>query len=101
MNQQAIKEIIALLVRASNCPIQDYYYFPDVIFIGKEKIDKEKFTLLLTEELIAVYKKDSFGRYYNLTKKGEDFIYTRLPQKQPVKRKRIETIYNQGCLSFA
>ena len=101
MNQLTIKEIIALLVRASNLPIQDYYYFPDVIFIGKQKIEREKFNFLLSEGFIAEYKWDSFGKYYTITKKGENFIYSMLPSKPAVKRKRIATSYKQGCFSFA
>ena len=101
MHQKAIKEIIAILVKASNCPIQDYYHFPDIIFIGKEKIGREQFNYLLSQELIVAFKWDSFGKYYNVTKKGEDFIYNSLPAKQPYRRKRIEISYMQGCFSFS
>lgn len=100
MNQLTLKETIALLVKASNCSIQDYYYFPDVIFIGKQQIEREKFNFLLSEGFISEYKWDSFGKFYKITKKGENFIYTTLPSKPVTKRKRITTSFKQGCFSF-
>ena len=100
MHQAPDKQLLSLLVHAYNNFIKDFYYFPDVIFIGEQKISKEEFDLLLSKAFIEEYHHDSFGRFYKLSQKGEYFIYEMLILKRPHKKRKPVQEMSQGCLSF-
>jgi hypothetical protein len=68
------QDLLHLLVSIYNQSIQTYYYFPEVILCGRQHIEREQFEGLLAEDFVAAYKADSFGKYYRLTKKGEDYL---------------------------
>lgn len=70
------QELLHVLVSLYNQSIQTYSYFPEVILCGRQRIEQECFQTLLHAELIEVYKGDSFGKYYRLSKKGEQFLLT-------------------------
>jgi len=79
------QELLHVLVSLYNQSIQTYYYFPEVILCGRQRIDRECFEALLAADFITAYKADSFGKYYRLSKKGEQFLLTfsfRRRQKQ-------------------
>jgi hypothetical protein len=69
------RPLLQLLVSVYNKSIQTYFYFPDVILCGHQRLDADEFAHLLSEGLIGPYKADSFGRFYRLTKKGEDYLF--------------------------
>lgn len=98
MHQPENKHLLRLLVKAYNCAITDYYYFPEVIYAGAQKIERADFEFLLSEGLIVLSKFDSFGRYYTLSKKGDQVL--RRFQHKPVKRKTPSVPLTQGCLYF-
>lgn len=70
------QDLLALMVSLYNETIQTYFYFPDVIICGRQRLERQSFDQLVVEEFVAAYKADSFGRYYRLSKKGEDFLFT-------------------------
>lgn len=70
------QELLHVLVSLYNQSIQTYYYFPEVILCGRQRIEQECFEALLQAGLIEAYKGDSFGKYYRLNKKGEQFLLT-------------------------
>jgi hypothetical protein len=94
------KQVLHLLVRAYNRPILDFYYFPDLILIGEQRLEEEEFLFLLSEAYIEKYKYDSFGRFYKLSKKAEQMLYTALVLKG-TRKKRPSVSPVQGCFFFA
>lgn len=66
--------LLQLLVRVYNQSIQSYYFFPDVIFCGPHRLERNDFECLLAEGLIFPYYTDSFGKLYHLTKKAEEVL---------------------------
>ena len=79
------QELLHVLVSLYNESIQTYYYFPDVILCGRQRMERECFEALLAGDFIVAYKADSFGKYFRLSKKGEQFLLTfsfRRRQKQ-------------------
>jgi hypothetical protein len=74
MHQPENRTVLRLLVKAYNCAITDYFYFPEVIYAGTQKVERTDFEFLLSEGLIQLSKFDSFGRYYRLHKAA--FIFT-------------------------
>jgi hypothetical protein len=92
------KHLLCVLVKAYNCSITDYFYFPEVIYAGDQKLDRADFEALVSDRLITLTKYDSFGRYYQLSKKGERLLQQQL--SRPVKRKPAVVPLTQGCLYF-
>ncbi len=100
MQQLENKYLLALLVKAYNRPIKDYFYFPEVILLDKGRMEKEDFDFLLAEGFLKEYKHDSFGRFYKLSKKAEDLLYTALVVKN-AKKKQLSIPARQAYLHFA
>ena len=90
--------LLRLLVKVYNCTITDFFYFPEVIYAGAQKIERIEFDYLLSENLIALSKFDSFGRYYSLSKKGDHLL--RQLQHKCTKRKTSAVPLTQGCFYF-
>lgn len=88
MRQLENRELIQVLVKAYNTTLTDYYYFPEVVFAGRQRIDKDAFEFLRAEGYIQELKHDSFGRFYKLTKKAEATIYAVTAARQQPKRKK-------------
>jgi hypothetical protein len=101
MHQQDNRTLLRLLVKAYNSAILDFYYFPDVIFAGRQRIERDEFLQLQTEGYLTLYKHDSFGRYYTLSKKAEDLLYTSVVLKTAHRRKKEMPPEQQGRLCFA
>jgi hypothetical protein len=99
MQQLVNRQILFLLVKAYNRSITDFYYFPDVILLDKQRLEKEDFELLLSGGYIHLYKHDSFGRYYKLSAKAEELLYTTVVLKT-AKRKKIPIPARQAFLHF-
>jgi hypothetical protein len=79
--------LLQLLVSVYNQSIQTYFYFPEVIICGRQRLEREDFDRLLAEDMVQPYKADSFGRWYRLSKKGEDLLlqsFSRRRQRQIV-----------------
>ncbi|HEY1023477.1 MAG TPA: hypothetical protein VGE06_14250 [Flavisolibacter sp.] len=70
VNQQFLQVLVSLY----NQSIQTYNYFPEVILCGRLRIERECFEALLHADFITAYKTDSFGKYYRLNKKGEQYL---------------------------
>lgn len=100
MRQPENKQLLSLLVRLYNCSIKDFYYFPEIIFAGNQKIERADFELLLTEDFIHISKYDSFGRYYALSKRGEMVLHQQLAAKNH-RKKTAPVPLVQGCLYFS
>ena len=98
MRQLEKSELIAVLVKAYNTTLTDYYYFPEVVFAGRQRIDKEAFDYLKAEEYIREIKHDSFGRFYKLTKKAEQLMYSVTATRPQTKRKRPAPMAAQAFL---
>lgn len=101
MERSTDKQLLALLVKVVNCTVQDYYYFPEVIIAGRQKIEREEFLFLFSEGYIAFHKADSFGRFYKHTAKAESYMAAATALKAAVKKKPKTTRYSQVQLSFA
>lgn len=97
MNELTIKQTIALLVRVYNYSIQVFYFFPDVIIVGSQKMDRADFNFLCSQEYIAEVKADSFGKYYKLSSKAEDYIYQTV-SKHFANKRRVKAAANQYSL---
>jgi hypothetical protein len=84
MNKTASnRSLLHLLVKVYNQTIQSYYYFPEVIFCGHHRLEKEEFEILLREELLEAYYADSFGRLYHLSKKAHEILSQSLCKRRP------------------
>lgn len=99
MRQPDNKYLLCLLVKTYNRAITDYYYFPEIIYAGAQKIERADFELLLSEGLISLSKFDSFGRYYRLSKKGDQLLQQYFIK--PIKKKPVPVPLTQGCLYFS
>ena len=77
------QELLHVLVSLYNESIQTYYYFPEVIFCGRQRMERACFEALLASEYIIAYKADSFGKYFRLSKKGEQFLLTFSFRRRP------------------
>ena len=97
MHSTPNKRILSLLVHAYNNPIKDFYYFPEVIFIGEQKALREDFDLLLSESFIEEYDHDSFGRFYRLSKKAESYIYEAIVLRKHFRKRKLST-EKQTCI---
>lgn len=75
MNKTAINSaLLQLLVRVYNQSIQSYYFFPEVILCGTQRLDREAFDLLVRESFLVAYHTDSFGKLYRLSRSAEDLL---------------------------
>lgn len=100
MRQPENKHLLSLLVKAYNQAITDYFYFPEVIYAGAQKIERADFETLLSEGLIQLSKYDSFGRYYQLSKKGETLLHEQRVAK-PHRKRPTPVPLTQGCFYFS
>jgi hypothetical protein len=66
--------LLQLLVSIYNQSIQTYFYFPEVIICGRQRLEREDVERLLALHFLQPYKTDSFGRWYRLSKRGEAFL---------------------------
>ncbi len=101
MHQLPKQQLLSLLVHAYNNCIKDYYYFPDVIFIGEQRVSKEEFDILLLEGYIEEVQHDSFGRFYRLSKTAEERIHELSVIKRPLKKRKRIIAVTQGSFCFA
>lgn len=98
MHLLANRDLLRLLVKVYNDTITDYYYFPEVIYAGAQKLERAEFEYLFSEGLISLFKFDSFGRYYTLSLKGDRLL--RQLQTKPAKKKLPTVPLTQGCFYF-
>ena len=98
MHRPDKKRVLALLVKVYNQSITDYFYFPDIIYAGNQKMERGDFDYLLAEGFIALSKFDSFGCYYALSKKGDHKLQRRY--LRTAKKKTAPVPLIQGCLYF-
>ncbi len=91
-------ELIQVLVKAYNTTLTDYYYFPEVVFAGRQRIDKEAFDFIRAEGYIKELRRDSFGRFYTLTKKAVTEIQAATSARPQAKRKKRAEALNQPIL---
>lgn len=101
MCQQATAAILALLLKAYNRQVKDFYYFPEVILVGKQRMEPEDFFLLISEGYLQQIHRDSFGRFYCLTEKAKRMLHQSLHAKQAKSRKKQTVPQAQGSLQFS
>lgn len=70
--------LLALLLKAYNRPVMDYHYFPDIVLIGKTRIEREELQMLLSEGYLQQTHRDNFGRFYALTEKAKLLLHQSL-----------------------
>lgn len=99
MRQLEKRELIHVLVKAYNTTLTDYYYFPEVVFAGRQRMDKEAFEYLKAEGYISQMKHDAFGRFYKLSKKAEDLIHT-ITTARPVPKRKKSAVRAAQALLF-
>lgn len=93
------KKLLHILVQAYNSSIKDYYYFPDVIHAGSQRIEKDDFLFLWSEGYLELYRHDTFGRFYRLSEKAEQLLYRKIIARSH-KRKAQPLPALQGYLHF-
>lgn len=93
----ANRELLRLLVSIYNQPIQTYYYFPDVIISGHQRLEREAFAELVTQDFVTVASFDSFGKNYRLSKKGEAFLFASTFRRR---HRHYDLSLAQNCLPF-
>ena len=98
MRQLEKRELIQVLVKAYNTILTDYYYFPEVVFAGRQRIDKEAFDYIKSEGYICEIKHDSFGRFYKLTKKADELIHEVTTARPIPKRRKSAVLVAQALL---
>jgi hypothetical protein len=97
---QAAPAILALLLKAYNRPVKDYYFFPDVIFVGRQRMEPEDFFQLVAEGYLQQTHRDSFGRIYTLSAKAEQLLHQSLQAKKGKSRKLPVLAKEQGSFCF-
>jgi cyclopropane fatty-acyl-phospholipid synthase-like methyltransferase len=100
MKKNAVDPVLLqLLVSVYNQSIQTYFYFPDVIICGYQRLEREAFDQLLANEMVQPFKADSFGRWYRLSKKGEEVLLQSFSRRRH--RQTAPPVgYIQHCLPF-
>lgn len=101
MRQPASKETLALLLKAYNRPVKDFFYFPDVVLIGSQPIEPEDLAMLLGENYLQMAHADSFGRFYVLSQKGKEVLFTSLLAKPVRRRRKPAAAAFQAAFSFS
>ena len=94
MQRQENTHLFGLLVKVYNRAVTDFFYFPDIVYVGNQKIERTDFEFLLAEELVSLTKFDSFGRYYVLSKKGDHLLQQLFARRQ--KKKTTPIPLTQG-----
>lgn len=83
MNKASIDQsLLRLLVRVYNQSIQFYYYFPDVIICGQQRLEREEFEYLLAGGYLTAYHTDSFGKLYHLSGKADRYLHENLHKRR-------------------
>jgi hypothetical protein len=82
------RELLPVLVKALHTTVTDYYYFPEVVFAGRHRIDREAFDLMLAHGFLKEVKHDAFGRFYILTPQAHQLIHEQITGRHTYKRKK-------------
>lgn len=83
--------MLALLLKAYNKEIKDFYYFPDIVLIGRLRIEPQELQQLLAGGYLVQTSHDSFGRCYRLSAKAEMVLFTQLKKKSAARPKKLAT----------
>ncbi len=94
------RELLPVLVKALHTTVTDYYYFPEVVFAGRQRIDREAFDSMCAEGFLQKTKCDAFGRFYILTPKAHQLIYEQVTGRHSYKRKKPAPKMVQASFSF-
>lgn len=92
--------LLALLLKAYNEEVKDFYYFPDVVFIGRQRVEVVAFKQLLNEGYLQQTHCDTFGRFYKLSPEAEQVLFTHLHKGGGHRRKKGVSAPHQQCFSF-
>jgi len=94
------RQLLPVLVKALHTTVTDYYYFPEVVFAGRHRIDREAFDLMLAEGFLKEIRRDAFGRFYTLTPRAHQLIYEQVTSRHVHKKKKPEPKMVQAQLHF-
>lgn len=94
------RELLPVLVKALHTTVTDYYYFPEVIFAGSQRIEREAFDAMLAEGFLQQIRKDAFGRFYALTPKAQSLIYEQVTGRHVYKKKKPAPQMVQASFCF-
>lgn len=94
------RELLPVLVKALHTTVTDYYYFPEVVFAGRQRIDRDAFDVMLAEGFLEQTKKDAFGRFYILTPKAHQLIYEQVTSRHVYKKRKPAPKMIQASFSF-
>lgn len=97
MQRSANSYLLQVLVKVYNCVVTDFYYFPDVVYAGTQKLARNEFELLQQQQLLDCVRYDSFGRYFTLSKKALQFVQQYFDKRS---HKKMVVPLTQGCLYF-
>lgn len=89
MSQPVNTSLLALLLKAYNKEVKDFFYFPDFVMVGRQRIEPQELQLLKNGGYLQQTGSDSFGRIYKLSAKAENELRLHLttPKKQQRKKK--------------
>jgi hypothetical protein len=81
--------MLALLLKTYNKEVKDFYYFPDIVLVGRMRIELQELQQLLAEGYLVQTSADSFGRCYRLSEKAELVLFAQLKKRNPVRQRKV------------
>lgn len=90
--------LLALLLKAYNRPVLDFHYFPDIVLIGKTRIEPAEFSMLLSEGYLQQTHRDNFGCFYTLTHKAKALLHQSLKEGRKGRKKQPMTAIQNNLL---
>lgn len=92
MSQPVNTSLLALLLKAYNKEVKDFFYFPDFVMVGRQRIEPQELQLLKNGGYLQQTGSDSFGRIYKLSVKAENELFRHLAAaKKQHRKKKVES----------
>lgn len=66
--------LLALLLATYNKEVKDFFYFPDIVLVGRLRLEPEALRRLVQEGWLQISRADTFGRYYQHTAQTEQLL---------------------------
>ncbi|OLY90927.1 hypothetical protein SAMN05444008_11716 [Cnuella takakiae] len=100
MPQPVHQDLLALLIMTYNKEVKDFYYFPEVILVGRTRLEPEAFQQMLQGGWLQQCGADSFGRYYRLSAKAETTLMQYRRKRKPAAPVQQKSTCMQGGFCF-
>lgn len=88
------RDLLALLIMTYNKEVKDFYYFPEVVLVGRTRLEPEAFQRLLQGGWLEQCSADSFGRYFRSSAKAESTLLFCRRKRKPA----TATAPQAGCV---